>query len=63
MQDILGLGQQARMNVPSTLGGNNWRWRMLPGAATPALAAKLRTLCETYGRCPEPPVKEEEQDD
>jgi 4-alpha-glucanotransferase len=28
MQDILNLGNQARMNIPSTLGGNNWAWRM-----------------------------------
>ena len=37
MQDYLGLGTEARMNVPATLGGN-WCWRMLPGAADAALA-------------------------
>ena len=49
MQDILGLGKESRMNVPSTVGGN-WRWRMLPGKTTDKLAAKLRELAETYFR-------------
>jgi 4-alpha-glucanotransferase len=50
MQDYLGLDDRARMNTPSTLGGNNWRWRMLPGAASPALAEKIRRVTEVYGR-------------
>jgi 4-alpha-glucanotransferase len=50
MQDYLGLDDQARMNKPATLGGNNWRWRMLPGAASPELAEKIRPLIEVYGR-------------
>lgn len=53
MQDVLGLGSEARMNTPSTLG-NNWRWRMLPGAATPALARKLHRQMELYQRLPNP---------
>lgn len=53
MQDVLGLGSEARMNTPSTLG-NNWRWRMLPGAATPALARKLRRQMVLYQRLPNP---------
>ena len=48
-QDILGLGHEARMNTPSTLGGN-WCWRALPGAFSPALAEKLRRCMERYGR-------------
>ncbi|HJD22093.1 MAG TPA: 4-alpha-glucanotransferase [Candidatus Gemmiger faecigallinarum] len=48
-QDVLGLGHEARMNTPSTLGGN-WSWRALPGAFTPALAARLRGCMELYGR-------------
>ena len=43
MQDILGLGEEATMNHPGTVGGN-WLWRMAPGAATPALAARLNAL-------------------
>ena len=49
MQDILGLGADARMNVPSTVGGN-WKWRMLPGRLTASRAEKLRSLAETYFR-------------
>jgi 4-alpha-glucanotransferase len=47
------LGSAALMNTPSTLGGN-WQWRMLPGAATAELAAKLRRQMELYQRLPAP---------
>jgi 4-alpha-glucanotransferase len=50
MQDYLGLGNEARFNTPSTLGGRNWRWRLVPGQADAALAERLRSLCATYGR-------------
>lgn len=49
MQDYLGLDNSARMNTPSTLGGN-WTWRMLPGQATQELAERIRELSVTYGR-------------
>ena len=49
MQDYLGLGTEARMNVPATLGGN-WCWRMLPGAADAALATRIARLNEQYRR-------------
>lgn len=49
MQDCLGLGAEARMNTPGTLGGN-WQWRLLPGEATPSLAKKLRQYTGMYGR-------------
>jgi len=49
MQDLLGLGSEARMNRPSTLGGN-WCWRMKEGGFAPGLAAELRELCALYGR-------------
>jgi 4-alpha-glucanotransferase len=49
MQDYLGLDDRARMNTPSTIGGN-WQWRMLPGAATPALAQEIRRLTGLFGR-------------
>jgi 4-alpha-glucanotransferase len=48
-QDLLGLGAAARMNQPSTLGGN-WRWRVREEALTPALAARLAKLVRTYDR-------------
>lgn len=49
MQDVMGLGKEGRMNIPSTLGGN-WDWRMPTGATTSARADKLRELAETYFR-------------
>jgi 4-alpha-glucanotransferase len=48
-QDVLGLGNEARMNMPGRAGGN-WRWRLEPGALTPALAARLRRATESAGR-------------
>jgi len=50
MQDYLSLDDRARMNIPSILGGSNWRWRMLPKAANPDLAKKIRRLTEIFGR-------------
>lgn len=49
MQDVLGLGKEGRMNVPSTLGGN-WNWRMKQGALTDHTADKLRALAYDYLR-------------
>jgi 4-alpha-glucanotransferase len=49
LQDVLGLGTEARMNQPATLGGN-WRWRYRPGALKPELAQRLRELAELYDR-------------
>ena len=51
MQDWLGLGSQARMNVPSRAQGN-WQWRMLPGKADEALAQRIGQLTRLYGRSP-----------
>ena len=49
MQDVLGLGSEARMNKPSTIG-NNWNWRMLENAINPELALRLRQMNQIYGR-------------
>ena len=49
LQDLLGLGTEARMNLPGTSSGN-WRWRYQPGALTPALATKMRELVLLYDR-------------
>lgn len=43
VQDYLGLGQEARMNFPSTLG-TNWKWRMAKGALTEELGKKMKHL-------------------
>jgi 4-alpha-glucanotransferase len=51
-QDLLALGHDARMNMPSTVGPPNWCWRMLPGALNDAIAARLAELTAIYGRAP-----------
>ena len=49
MQDYLELGADARTNTPGTLG-NNWRWRMVDGQATPDLADSIADVTMLYGR-------------
>ena len=49
MQDILSLGEEARMNQPATPSGN-WRWRLLPEQITPDIEERFLTMTETYGR-------------
>ncbi len=50
MQDVLGLGNEARMNYPSRLGGN-WSWRMPQYALSDSVTARLKELNTLYGRC------------
>jgi 4-alpha-glucanotransferase len=49
MQDVLGLGSEARMNMPSEPDWN-WEWKMSEGALTVERAARLRGLVERSGR-------------
>ena len=49
LQDVLGLGGEARMNLPGEPSGN-WQWRYRSGALTDFLASRLRALTEMYGR-------------
>lgn len=49
IQDYLGLGSEARMNVPSTIGGN-WQWRVRKEALTNKLAQKINKITKLYGR-------------
>ena len=49
VQDILGLGKEARMNTPSTTGAN-WSWRVDAATLTEELANKLKTLSVRTGR-------------
>ena len=49
MQDVLGLDESARMNVPSQAMGN-WEWRLRAEYLTPEVSQQLRTLTYTYGR-------------
>jgi 4-alpha-glucanotransferase len=49
MQDILGLGRDARMNLPATVG-KNWQWRLKDGELNDDLIKRLQEMTETYGR-------------
>ena len=49
LQDVLGLGSEARMNVPGRPSGN-WRWRFRPGDLTAQHAARLRQYSNIYSR-------------
>lgn len=49
MQDMLGLGQECRMNLPSTTE-KNWEWRITEEQITPEITAKLLEMTEIYGR-------------
>ncbi|MBE9061731.1 4-alpha-glucanotransferase [cf. Phormidesmis sp. LEGE 11477] len=54
MQDILGLGSQARMNTPG-VGEGNWGWRYSEAMLTPTLKTYLKDLTELYGRARDQP--------
>jgi 4-alpha-glucanotransferase len=49
MQDILGLGSDGRMNIPSSANGN-WSWRYKPDALSPELAEKLALITTVADR-------------
>jgi len=49
LQDVLGLGSEARMNLPGRQAGN-WRFRFTWDQLTPEITARLRTLVTTYDR-------------
>ena len=49
MQDFLGLDNSARMNIPSTVGGN-WEWRAKKEVFTEELSQKIKKLTNIYGR-------------
>ena len=51
MQDILGLGQNGRMNLPGTFSEKNWVWRIAQRQLTPALTAKLKQVTVQSRRC------------
>lgn len=50
MQDYLALGNEARINHPSTIGGGNWEWRMQKNAFSKELAKKINTITKLYAR-------------
>jgi hypothetical protein len=49
LQDVLGLGSVARMNVPGVPRGN-WAWRVRPGEVGPQVRAMLAEITAVYGR-------------
>lgn len=60
LQDVLGLGSEARMNVPSLEDGN-WRWRFGVDLLRPELAKKLAMITEICDRLPKPlPASQED---
>ncbi|BCL33572.1 4-alpha-glucanotransferase [Nostoc sp. MS1] len=52
LQDILGLGNEARMNFPSVATGN-WEWRYDWDALRDELSDRLKALTKLYGRAPQ----------
>jgi 4-alpha-glucanotransferase len=54
MQDILELGSEARMNTPSTVGGQNWHWQLGPDDLSPKTAENLKKLLTRYFRLAPP---------
>jgi len=60
LQDVLGLGSEARMNLPSSNNDGNWAWRVSRGALTPQVAEKLALLAESSDRLPVRPSSDVE---
>ena len=52
LQDVLGLDSRYRMNIPGTMGGANWSWRVDAAALDGASARWLKTLAAVTGRAP-----------
>jgi 4-alpha-glucanotransferase len=53
MQDVLGLGSEARMNLPGTAEGN-WCWRLVPDMLTGEINDRLKEVTALYGRSSQP---------
>jgi 4-alpha-glucanotransferase len=51
LQDVLRLGNEARMNLPGTAEGN-WRWRVEAGKMTEELLGRLAEMTAVYQRQP-----------
>ena len=51
LQDVLGFGNDCKMNSPGSKEGN-WAWRCAPRFLTKDISNWLRTQCELFGRCP-----------
>ena len=61
LQDLLGLGSEARINTPSTIG-ENWKWRATSDQISNALAKKLYKYTEMYARLVVEETEEESEE-
>ena len=61
IQDYLCLGNEARMNVPATLG-DNWKWRLTKGQISDMTLYHMREVTRIYGRLYREPVVETEEE-
>ena len=50
LQDLLGLGADARVNAPGTSGALNWSWRVRREALNPDVSGRLARITRTYRR-------------
>ena len=50
LQDVLNVGNEGRINLPSTIG-LNWKWRITKNSLTKELARKLKNITKTNRRC------------
>ncbi|MGN8895496.1 4-alpha-glucanotransferase [Flavonifractor sp. HCP28S3_F3] len=50
LQDLLGLGGDARINTPGSMGPHNWSWRVRAEALNPSVSGKLAKITRTYRR-------------
>ncbi len=62
VQDYLHLGKEARINFPSTTGGN-WEWRLAPGQITDGLSDFIGNITKVFGRWPETEDETDENDE
>lgn len=54
LQDIIGLGAEARMNTPATCGTSNWSWRLRSEMLQQWMLDRMHAMIELYGRAEEP---------
>jgi 4-alpha-glucanotransferase len=52
VQDLLGLGNEARMNITGELSPENWRWRLTSIKSLDSVSEYLFNLTKVYGRLP-----------
>ena len=50
LQDVLGLGADARINIPGTTGPHNWSWRVRQDALNSDVSGRLKHITRTYRR-------------